>query len=228
MEWTQISEQTVCVVPMYNEAQVVGSVLDSLKMRFPHILCVDDGSTDASAEIARARGVRVITHRLNIGQGAALQTAFRIVASEAQFRYLVTFDADGQHDPDDAVRMAIKLANSSASIMFATRFHQDAKSKIPIAKQIVLRTVVRYNKFATGVNLSDTHNGLRAIRAEALPLLQINHFGMAHATEIVSRTLQGKLEYLEAPATINYTEYSMRKGQSIMNAFNILLEHLWR
>lgn len=228
VEWSQLSERTICVVPIFNESPVLATVLDSLLEVFPHVICIDDGSTDHSAEIAQERGVRVVRHVINIGQGGALQTAFSILHKERKFDYLITFDADGQHSPEDARRMLLELYDSGYDIVFATRFGGKCANEIPLIKRLILKSVVRFNRAITDVNLSDTHNGLRALRLRVVPALDITHFGMAHATELVSKALQAKLRYTEVSVRIKYSEYSKRKGQSMLNSINILLDFLWR
>jgi len=93
------------VVPLYQEAAVVGDVVRQARATFPHVVCVDDGSTDASAQIARAAGATVVDHVINLGQGAALQTGIEYVLSQPDAEYIVTFDADGQHRVEDAAAM---------------------------------------------------------------------------------------------------------------------------
>src|SRR4051794_25655091 len=96
---------TAVIVPMYNEAEVVGDVVAELRTEFPFVVCVDDGSSDESAARARAAGATVLVHRVNLGQGAALQTGFDFVRDRTDVAHVVTFDADGQHRLCDAVAM---------------------------------------------------------------------------------------------------------------------------
>jgi glycosyltransferase involved in cell wall biosynthesis len=223
-----IRDSAICVIPIYNEAQVLSKVISDLRTYLPNILCVDDGSTDGSAKIAENAGARVIRHCMNIGQGGALQTAFRILSKENKFKYVVTYDADGQHRPQDAFNVVKKLVDSRVDVVFASRFLMGDKSQIPVMKRIMLRSVVRFNQWTTDVNLTDTHNGLRAVRLSALSNFSFRHFGMAHATEFVSQTIQSNLAFTEMPVTVVYTEYSKQKGQSALNSINILLDFLWR
>lgn len=227
-EWRRISENTVCVVPVYNEEKVLADVLNSVHEYFPNVICVDDGSSDSSSLIARESGVRVLRHAVNIGQGGALLTAFRILYRENQFRYVVTFDADGQHRVVDAQKLVLALDGLGVDVVFGTRFDGKNEQSIPVVKRVMLRAVVWFNRKITGVNLTDTHNGLRAIRTSTLPSLELTHYGMAHATELVSKVLQANLRFVEIPVRIEYTTYSRRKGQSVLNSLNILLDFLWR
>lgn len=223
-----MSKLTVVAIPIFNEAQVLDSVLSSVLSVFPNVLCIDDGSSDGSADLVRKRGVRIISHCLNIGQGGALQTAFSIIAMEKQFKYLVTLDADGQHDPLDAKRMILDLVKSNTDVVFASRFSGKNVQGIPLIKRVMLRSVVKINRYLTDMDLTDTHNGLRAIKVSAAANLQLVHFGMAHATELVSKVLQSGLRYREISVDIAYTPYSKSKGQSVFNSVNILFDFLWR
>ena len=90
----QMRSDTWVVIPAFNEAPVIGGVVAGVRTLFPHVLVVDDASTDNTAALARAAGAYTATHPLNLGQGAALQTGFEAVAARGA-RYVVTFDADG-------------------------------------------------------------------------------------------------------------------------------------
>lgn len=87
-------DRTWLVVPVWNEASVVGDVIREARAVFTHVVCVDDGSSDASVEVARAAGATVVRHPVNLGQGAALQTGFAYTLTDPQMEFVVTFDAD--------------------------------------------------------------------------------------------------------------------------------------
>ena len=95
-------DDTWVVIPLYNEDQVIADVVKDVREVFPQVVCVDDGSRDRSADLAEAAGARVVRHPVNLGQGAALQTGFDYALSDPAMRYVVTFDADGQHQVSDA------------------------------------------------------------------------------------------------------------------------------
>ena len=94
----QMRSDTWVVIPAFNEAPVIGGVVAGVRALFPRVLVVDDASDDDTAAIARAAGAYTATHPINLGQGAALQTGFEAALARGA-RYVVTFDADGQHDP---------------------------------------------------------------------------------------------------------------------------------
>jgi glycosyltransferase involved in cell wall biosynthesis len=212
---------------MYNEEQVIFQVITELRSVFPHVICVDDGSNDQSAAKAMAAGASVLRHAVNIGQGAALSTGFSWVQNQSRFSYVVTFDADGQHRPQDALRLVTELVSKKVDVVFASRFLEQDQADIPFIKRVVLKSVAKITKALTDVQLSDAHNGLRALTVEATKSIDITQNGMAHATQLVSLVLQSNLTYVEIPVTILYTPYSRSKGQSILNSINITLDLIW-
>lgn len=222
-----IVSSTCCIVPMYNEEQVIFQVITELRSIFPHVVCVDDGSTDQSAAKAKAAGALVLRHAVNIGQGAALSTGFLWVQKNSCFSYVVTFDADGQHRPQDALRLVRELESKKVDVVFASRFIEQDQTTIPFAKRVILKSVAKITKALTDVQLTDAHNGLRALTSQATTSIKITQNGMAHATQLVSLVHQANLRYVELPVTIMYTPYSRSKGQSILNSINIALDLIW-
>lgn len=223
-----IVELTCCVVPMYNEGAVIADVVRNLRTIFPHVVCVDDGSFDDSADQAEHAGATVIRHAINIGQGGALATGFVFVGSSSTIRYVVTFDADGQHDPQDALALVQHLQANNLDVVFASRFLPGREQQMPRLKKFVLRLVAGVTQALTEVMLSDAHNGLRALTVDSARKIQLTQNGMAHATQFVTLVLQNRLKYDEVPATIRYTTYSRAKGQPLLNGINIVLDLLWR
>ena len=215
------------VVPLYNEATVIGQVIDDAKGTFANIVCVDDGSSDGSATIARKHGARVIEHPFNLGQGAALQTGMEFVRRQTNARYIVTFDADGQHSVADAAAMVDRARAEDLAIIFGSRFLDDA-TQVGWSKKLVLKTAAAVTKQRTGLDLTDAHNGLRLLRRDALQQVVLRQDGMAHASEIVSQLAGTGLPWAEMPVHIAYTDYSKAKGQSLLNSVNILVDLVMR
>lgn len=214
------------VVPLFNEGTVVGDVIADALTVFPRIVVVDDGSSDDSAAIARRAGALVVEHPLNLGQGAALQTGFD-AARRLGARYVVTFDSDGQHRVEDALAMVERLRRDEADVILGSRF-LDERTRPGGLKRAVLKAAVLYSNATTGVRLTDTHNGLRALNSKALATLRIRQNRMAHASEIIDQIGRSGLRWAEHPVHIVYSDYSRSKGQSVLNAVNIVTEQLYR
>jgi len=214
------------IIPLFNEAEVIGEVVHGLTPLFPNVVCVDDGSQDRSAAIAHNAGAQIITHPINLGQGAALQTGFEY-ALEKEARYVVTFDADGQHRVEDALAMVRLARSDDLSIVYGSRF-LDNRTNPGLLKRIVLKTAVWVTNITTRTRLTDAHNGLRVIREDALRQIKLRQDRMAHGTEIVVQLGRTGLPWAEHPVEVIYTEYSRAKGQSLLNSVNILIDLIIR
>lgn len=218
---------TWVVVPLFNEATVISGVIATLLPHFPNVVCIDDGSTDGSLEEARAAGAHIVEHPINLGQGAALQTGIDYALAQPGCEYIVTFDADGQHRVDDAIAMVAAAQESGAAIVFGSRFLDD-RTNPGWMKRVILKTAVWVTNLTTSVKLTDAHNGLRVIRADAARHIQLKQDRMAHATEIVLQLGHSGLPWIEHPVELLYTDYSKSKGQSVLNSVNILVDLIVR
>lgn len=218
---------TWVVIPVYNEASVVGTVVEAVRQAFTRVVCVDDASTDASAAAAREAGATVVQHPINLGQGAAIQTGLAYALSDPAMRYAVTFDADGQHRVTDAAAMVDRLRTEPLDVVIGSRF-LDTRTRMPAMKRAVLRAGVAYSNATTGVRMTDAHNGLRAMNRDVAAGLRITQNRMAHASEIVEQIGRSDWRYAEQPVEILYTQYSRTKGQSLWNSVNILTELFFR
>ena len=216
-------DDTWLVVPLYNEAQVVREVIEDARRTFPHVVVVDDGSRDDSATQAEAAGAVVVRHPINLGQGAALQTGIRYVLERTDARYLITFDADGQHSVADAAAMVAAARKEDLAIVLGSRFLK-GPSPVGWLKRLVLATAAVVASRTTGMHLTDAHNGLRLLRRDAAEHLNLRQNRMAHASEIIRQLGATGLPWREFPVHIAYTEYSMAKGQSLLNSVNILVD----
>ncbi|NUR81550.1 MAG: glycosyltransferase family 2 protein [Dermatophilaceae bacterium] len=226
------NEDVWLVVPLYDEAAVIADVVGEARSVFPKIVCVDDGSRDASAVRAEQAGAAVVRHPVNLGQGAALQTGFEYALGDPAMRYVVTYDADGQHQIHDVEVMLDRIRRGDVRVVFGSRF-LDERTEASALKKLVLRAAVAYTNLTTGTRLTDAHNGLRVLDREVVARLDITQNRMAHASEIVSqigsmRFGGERVRYAEEPVHILYTDYSRAKGQSLWNAVNILAELIWR
>lgn len=214
------------VVPVYNEGTVIREVAAAAIASFPNIVCVDDGSRDDSAAQIVAAGAHLVRHPVNLGQGAALQTGVEYARRQPGAQYFVTFDADGQHQVADVEAMLARLRAEPLDIIVGTRFAGQDNSSVPLIKRIVLRTVVMLSPRTRRLGLTDAHNGLRVFNKNVADNLDLTMNGMSHASEFVRLIDEHKWRVGEQPVTILYTEYSMAKGQSLLNGVNILFDGL--
>lgn len=219
-------DDTWLIVPCYNEGTVIFDVLSRARETFPNIVAVNDGSRDNSAAQIRAAGAHLVDHPVNLGQGAAIQTGVEYARAQPGSEFFVTFDADGQHQVKDVVRMIERLRTEPVDIIVGTRFAGQDNSQVPWIKRLVLKTVVMLSPRTKRLGLSDAHNGLRAFNRKVAEEMNIRMNGMSHASEIVTMIDKQGWRVDEEPVDILYTEYSMSKGQSLINGVNILADGL--
>lgn len=218
----EVVRETSVVVPAYNEARVIGDVVRGLLTTFPNVVVVNDGSSDNTAAVLKDLPATVVTHHINLGQGAALQTGIKH-ALERGASYIVTFDADGQHRIEDALAAVRVLSEGGCDVVCGSRF-LGTTSNVPRVRKAVLKAAVGLANLTTGARMTDAHNGLRALSRKAASCLELSQSGMAHASEIISQLREHKMQIREVPVHIHYTEYSLAKGQSSLNSINILFE----
>jgi glycosyltransferase involved in cell wall biosynthesis len=201
---------------------MIGTVLRGLRQEYQNIVVVDDGSSDATVREAASAGATVLTHPINIGQGAALQTGITYARLRNAAR-VVTFDADGQHTPEDIAAMIAIQDQLGVDCVLGSRFLGHAVN-MPRSKRLTLKAAVLFERLTTGMRVTDAHNGLRLLNRNAIAKISLRQNRMAHASELLSQIRQHRLTYAEAPVTIRYSEYSVQKGQKASNAVNIVVE----
>ncbi len=213
------------VVPTYNENnEILKTLVSQLIGENYTVVIVDDGSMLLPELHLNNPRLHIIRHKINLGQGAALQTG-STYALQMGAKYIVHFDADGQHLVSDIPTLTNPLLSGESDVVFGTRFHKTTSS-IPTNKKILLRIARFINYIFTGMLLTDAHNGLRAFTSNSASKLQITENRMAHASEILFLVKKKGLRFTEAPVHVSYTNYSKRKGQSAWNSIRIVFDLL--
>jgi polyprenyl-phospho-N-acetylgalactosaminyl synthase len=210
------------VVPAYNEATRIDATLRSLAGFQPRVVVVDDGSRDGTLAFALQHRVFALRHSVNCGQGAALQTGIDFALAQ-HAEYIVTFDADGQHSPDDIGPLLAPLLAGTSQVALGSRFLGQAMG-IPWSRRALLKLGVAFTRIVSRMRVTDVHNGLRAFSRAAAVSIRIQHDGMAHASEILDQVHRAGLRYCEVPVSIRYTAESIRKGQSSWNALHVVTD----
>ena len=211
------------VIPCYNEAGIIRETIAAIIEKGYSIIVVDDHSTDNTREQLKEIPLIYIRHRLNLGQGAALQTGIS-VALKRGAEYLVTFDADGQHDVNDIDGMLQKLKEDQLEIVLGSRFLPGSGGNISAGRKLLLKAACYLNYLFTGILLTDAHNGLRVMNRHAAESIHLKENRMAHATEILKEIKKHDLKFGEFPVHIHYTGYSKKKGQSLLNSIRIFFD----
>jgi glycosyltransferase involved in cell wall biosynthesis len=220
--------EVAILMPAHEERATLGPTLASIRDAARGVLdvtvfVVDDGSEPA-LEIPEALpgpgfAIVLARHAINLGQGAAIETARHLALRAGRFDAYVTMDADGQHGAEDALALARRVVDG-ADVVFGDRF--GGASNVPAARGLVLFAARIFEWAATGLFLADAHNGLRAFSRRALAQIPIQQNGMAHATEIRQRVARAGLRVVEAPVSIRYSDATLAKGQRASGAIGIL------
>lgn len=216
-------------MPARNEAAVIGSVLARIPARIENFavtsIVIDDGSTDATASIARSKGALVLEHVANLGVGAATITGLR-AARKLGADIVVTIDADGQHDPADIQPIVDCLIDGSYDVVIGSRLLDPVGMPLTrVAANLLLNalTFVVYGKI-----VSDSQSGFKAITGEALEKLDLQSYGYGICSEFIGEIYIKNLRYRSQPIKAVYTKYSRAKGQPFLNGVNLILDLLVR
>ena len=162
-------DRILIVVPAYNEAQNIGTVIRSVREVVPaaDILVVDDGSPDGTAAVARQAGARVISLPFNLGYGVALQTGFKY-ALERGYDYVVQMDADGQHEPTSVLDLIAEVRQGTADVILGSRFLGSSTFKPHFARRmgiLLFRVIV---SGVVGQRITDPTSGYQALNRRVL------------------------------------------------------------
>ncbi len=213
---------TYIIVPAFNEAGKIGRVVRGLfEHGFDRVVVVDDGSSDDTAAVAKEAGAAVLIHRVNRGQGAALQTG-NVYALRQGAEAVVHFDGDDQFSPEDVLGAVEFMRLKKIDMVLGSRFLDD-RSRVPFLKRWLLLPLGRMvNRVLTGVALSDAHNGFRVLSRRALSTMELSHDRMAHASEYVAEIKKKKLLFAEYPVRVTYHEYGQGFQGGLVAVFEFI------
>lgn len=228
--WDFPWERLTVIMPFFNEEAILRNTCETLLNQNVNLVVIDDGSGDAGAETIDDLPLHLLRHPINIGQGAALQTGMDYVKQAGlPTDAIVTFDADGQHQIQDLLRLVPPVLWGEADVVMGSRFLSGSEAEgISPGRKLLLKLAVKVNWLLTGLKLTDAHNGLRAFNQLTLEVTELEQTRMAHASEWLSQIRRHRLRYREVPVNIHYTDYSQRKGQSNLDALVILSDIIGR
>lgn len=212
-------QKVVAIIPAYNEERYIGSVVLQARKYVDTVIVVDDGSSDATAEIAEAAGALVIRHPQNLGKGAALNTGFR-EARKLSPQAVVILDADGQHQAREIPRVIQPVLEGKADMAVGSRF-LGIRSSIPRLRVLGMRALTLASNLGSGVSVSDSQTGFRAFSEEALSNIAFRTSGFSVESEMQFLAKELSLRIMEVPISVNYTEVPKRnviaQGLEVLN-----------
>lgn len=216
------------IIPAYNEEKVVEEVIKELPKEVLgkrlDYLVINDGSTDKTAEVLKMINANFVSHPINRGLGAALGTGLEY-ARNKNYDFAITLDADGQHDPKEIGNLIKPILEDKDDFVIGTRIY---KKGMPLTRKVLTFMASLATFTFTGVWTTDSQSGFRAFSKNAIEKIRIEVDRMEVSTEFFNQAKKNHLKYKEIAITPIYTNYSLKKGQNMLNSFNILLKLLFK
>jgi glycosyltransferase involved in cell wall biosynthesis len=207
------------IIPAYDEAGRIGSVVKAVAKKRYRVIVVDDGCKDKTADEAHSAGATVLTHIINLGKGAAMRTGTEYALQEGA-QAIIFMDGDGQHDPTELVKFAEKLNRNE--IVFGAR-----RKKLPFPRSLGKSIISKTFKILYDIKIDDPLNGYRGFRTEIYPALEWRSDDYAVESEIIANAGRAHLKSTEVPVkTIYHDKY---KGVTPLDGFPIIWNLImWR
>ena len=210
------------VVPAYNEEKTIAKIVKDLMKMGLEIVVVDDGSNDDTYNIVESiikekKNGLLLRHLLNRGLGAALRTGIEAALMEDP-DVIVTFDADGQHDPQDILNVSRPIINGEADVVIGERNFKEMPSSKKFGNEVMnIITMIFY-----GIKVKDSQSGLRAFNKKAAETIIMNARDYGISSEIIGEVKRHDLKLKEVTIKTIYTDYSMTKGTNTSEGLKIL------
>lgn len=211
----------IFLIRAYNEAKRIVPVIESIiNAGYVHVLVVDDGSQDGTHEVlSRFPDLHIVRHPFNRGGGAALETGFEYIRRNGEslgIKYVVTFDADGQHHIEDLpVFIEAFEKDGSLDLVLGSRFVIKTDTNVPIFRRLTLLGGQFFTLLISGIWLTDAHNGYRMMRLETVKKIRLTMDGMEYGSEFVDEMRHLGCRFAEVPVNVTYTEDTLAKGQHL-------------
>lgn len=219
------------IIPAYNEGSVIGGVIDKLLSDLKRtgldkarVVVINDGSRDnTAAEVHQRSEVRLVSHLLNSGAGAAIRTGLGY-ARDTGSDYAVSMDADGQHDSEDVAKVLKELMKNKSDIVIGSRLIN--AEGMPWYRILGNKGLSFFTFMLFGLWIKDSQSGLRGFDRKALDRLTFHSNNYTYNSELMWRIKQNKLSIKEIPIKAIYSEYSLSKGQSNWEVVHIVRQLL--
>lgn len=223
---------TIAAMPAYNEECYISKIVLGCRKFVDEVVVVDDGSIDATAEIAAALNAVVVKHEGNRGYGATLRSCFE-TARKLGADKMVIIDSDGQHNPFEIPKLLNPL-NNGADLVIGSRFCNRNSQNIPTYRKFGIKVLDKLTNTIGGTNISDTQSGFRAYGKRAIEKIHITENGMSAGSEILLQIKDNKLKVEEVEIHCSYdvengsTQNPFTHGlQVMMNLLGRLMRSYW-
>lgn len=220
---SEITKDVYLVVPAFNEEKTVSQIIEGIAEKGYNVILVNDGSKDKTLELAieskrkYPNQIFVVSHVINRGLGAALKTGM-VLALEKGAKYIVTFDADGQHEIGDIPLVCKPLVDGEADVVIGARPFED----MPLSKSFANYIMNALTLIFYGRNVKDSQSGLRAFTAHAADVINIVSRGYGVSSEFIKEISDKDLKLEEVTITTIYTPETQNKGTDAIVGLRIL------
>ena len=216
---TTLAAPRIALIPAHDEERFIGSVILKARRYVDIVIVIDDGSTDETALLAEAAGAQVIRHSVNTGKAGAINSGLQR-ARELNASVVVLLDGDGQHNPSDIPAMIEPILSGEADLIVGSRF-MGLESNTPLWRVAGQHALTAATNIASGVVLTDSQNGFRALSQRALQHLKFRSSGFSVESEMQFLVKQFDLSVAEVPISVNYDEKPKRNpfqhGLQVLN-----------
>lgn len=214
------------LLPAFNEASQLETVVQRIRAAgFERIVLLNDGSKDETYKVAKSVKVSSVNHLINRGAGAAVQTGIEL-ARKKKWPYILFMDADNQHDPRDILPLMIKMQETNADLVIGDRFASQ-ENNIPVSRRGYNFIANRMTNIFTRKNYSDSQSGLRLLNRKAIELINLEIDGFGFCSEMIVKAERKKLRIEETPISVQYTDYSLQKGQDFHIGMRTAFNFIW-
>ena len=196
-------QNTAAVIPAYNECKHLPDVVRRTRNELDHVLVVDDGSTDGTAEAAQTTGAEVIVHPENRGKGESIKTGLRYWTARG-FAWVVILDADGQHRPEEIQRMLTATETDGAALLIGNRMNDLAS--MPLVRRLVNRYMSNKISRACGQQIPDTQCGFRMLHQDLIPSVLGGTNRFDYETEMLILASRQGFKVVSVPITTVYSD----------------------
>jgi len=215
---------TIAAMPAYNEEHSIAKLILGCRRYVDKVVVVDDGSTDATAEIADALNAYTVRHEVNMGYGAAIKSCFDAARKFGADR-MVIIDSDGQHDPSD-IQKLLEPLNNGADVVIGSRFCNGNGQNIPAYRRLGMKILDVGTNAVGGVNVSDSQSGFRAYGQRAIEKIKINENGMSAGSDILLQVRDKGLKIEEVPIKCRYDVERASTHNPLSHGISVLVKLL--
>lgn len=219
-----IADSICVVIPAYMEQNRIGSVVKNVMRYCPSVVVVDDGSSDSTAAEAEKAGAIVLKHPSNLGKGMALHTGFQY-AKKQGFKWILTMDADGQHDPEDIPLFIRASEKEDCPLVIGNRM--DRPHAMPLVRRLTNKFMSWLLSRQMGVLVPDTQVGFRLYRTDIIPDRVPISPRFAAESEILLRIAETTRQIVSVPIKVIYRDEKskIRPVRDTIRFFSMLIRY---